>query len=213
MSGIDRYRLEAELGSGAMGAVYRAYDRERDARVALKLLRDVDPETLYRFKQEFRALTGVSHPNLVSLYELVATDRDTWFLTMELVDGVDFLAHVRGPEAADLGNGPGPRDFADFDDLAEFSDVGSLGASEDVDTGGFGVVPTTQMPTFVAAEIMRVASGDPVPAAPLPQDPPRPLAREAQLTRLRAALRQLAEAVDTLHRAGILHRDLKPSNV
>jgi hypothetical protein len=211
MSGIDRYRLEAELGTGAMGAVYRAYDRERDARVALKLLRDLDPETLYRFKQEFRALTDVSHPNLVSLYELVASDRDTWFLTMELVEGADFLAHVRGPEASQLAglDEPGPRDFADFDDLPGAGDGPDF--SEDFGTGGFEVVHTTQIPTFVAADA--VWGQSPVPPAPLPRDQARPLAYEAQLTRLRAALRQLAEAVDALHRAGILHRDLKPSNV
>jgi tetratricopeptide (TPR) repeat protein len=220
MGGIDRYRLEAELGSGAMGAVYRAYDRERDARVALKLLRDVDPEALYRFKQEFRALADVSHPNLVSLYELVATDRDTWFLTMELVEGVDFLAHVRGPQTDE---DPEPRDFTDFEDVTSLGalrglrELADFGSAEDSRTGGGldfdDVVPTTQLPTFVAAEAMRGPGADPVPASPLPQDRPRPLARETQLARLRAALRQLTEAVDTLHRGGILHRDLKPSNV
>ena len=193
--GIDRYRLEAELGSGAMGAVYRAYDRERHARVALKLLRDVDPEALYRFKQEFRALADVSHPNLVSLYELVASDRDTWFLTMELVDGVDFLTHVRGPDAGP--GAPSTGDFADF-------------ASVDVS----GEEHTTQIPTFVAVDgALRGHGADPVPLAPLPRDRTRALEDAAQVARLRAALRQLAEAVDTLHRAGILHRDLKPSNV
>jgi tetratricopeptide (TPR) repeat protein len=89
-----RYVVEARLGEGGMGVVYRTYDRELDARVALKTLRRVDASAIYRFKREFRALADVSHPNLVTLHELVAED-DRWFFTMELVDGVDFLTYVR----------------------------------------------------------------------------------------------------------------------
>ena len=46
-------------------------------------------------KREFRALAGISHPNLVELYELFVTNRDCFF-TMELVDGVSFVDYVRG---------------------------------------------------------------------------------------------------------------------
>ncbi len=82
-----------------MGEVYRAFDRERGLHVALKVLRGTSPMALYRFKQEFRALANTSHPNLLTLYELASFD-GTWFFTMELIDGCDFLRYVRGEDAA-----------------------------------------------------------------------------------------------------------------
>ena len=51
--------------------------------------------TIMRFKREFRTLLGVAHPNLVTLYELIY-DGKNWFLTMELLEGVNFLQYVRG---------------------------------------------------------------------------------------------------------------------
>jgi serine/threonine protein kinase len=81
-----------------MGVVYEALDQTRGERVALKTLRRVDAQNLYRLKREFRALQGLSHPNLVGLGELVE-EAGRWFFTMELVEGVDFLAYVLVAEA------------------------------------------------------------------------------------------------------------------
>ncbi|MEL7371291.1 MAG: serine/threonine-protein kinase, partial [Myxococcota bacterium] len=87
--GTARHRVVRRLGEGGMGVVYEAIDSVRGDAVALKTLLRASPGAIYRFKQEFRTLADVSHPNLVTLHELVKHD-DLWFFTMELVDGVAF---------------------------------------------------------------------------------------------------------------------------
>jgi hypothetical protein len=88
-----RFLVEAQLGAGAFGDVYRARDLETGATVALKTLKLLHADALYRFKREFRALAELSHPHLVRLYELINHD-DEWFFSMEYVDGVDFRTWV-----------------------------------------------------------------------------------------------------------------------
>jgi len=90
-----RFEIVRRIGQGGMGIVYEAIDRERGgARVAVKTLRNANAEHLLRLKREFRVMQEVQHPNLVALRELVCED-NRWFLAMDLVEGVDFLEHVR----------------------------------------------------------------------------------------------------------------------
>jgi len=94
-----RFVIDRRLGKGGFGVVYKAYDQERKTDVAVKSFNRADLGSVYDLKKEFRVLADLSHPNLVSLYELFA-DGDSWFITMELVRGVDFLSYVRGASEA-----------------------------------------------------------------------------------------------------------------
>ena len=91
--GTERFRIERKLGAGGMGVVYQVRDRHKKISVALKTIRNLNAETIVRFKQEFRALQDVQHANLVAFGELHEDDGQLFF-TMELVEGVDFLAYV-----------------------------------------------------------------------------------------------------------------------
>jgi predicted Ser/Thr protein kinase len=101
---LGRYRLEHELGAGAMGVVYAAFDADLERRIALKVLRVVapTPEAKDRLLREARAMARLSHPNVVTVYEVgTANGRD--FVAMELIRGeplVDWLrATRRTPDA------------------------------------------------------------------------------------------------------------------
>src|SRR5277367_4789132 len=95
LEGADRFRLIGKIGEGGMGVVYEAFDQDRGIPVALKTLRRVSPTALYLFKQEFRSIAGISHPNLVALYELFAGTPENWFFTMQLLRGPVLLDYVR----------------------------------------------------------------------------------------------------------------------
>lgn len=92
--GTSRFLIQKRLGAGGFGVVYQAFDQERNSVVALKFLKKDDAKGLYRFKKEFRTLVDISHPNLVTLYELFSQE-EQWFFTMEIIDGSNFIDYVR----------------------------------------------------------------------------------------------------------------------
>ncbi|MFV8753933.1 protein kinase domain-containing protein [Nannocystaceae bacterium ST9] len=93
---LPGHAIERRIGSGGMGEVFVARRLDSDQRVAVKLLRWADPDALFRFKREFRALADARHENLVALGELVVEAEGPAFFTMELVEGRPFVEHVRG---------------------------------------------------------------------------------------------------------------------
>ena len=119
-----------------MGVVYEAIDRARGTRVALKTLREIDPAALRLFKSEFRALADLGHKNLVALGELVEHE-GSWFFTMELVDGVDFLAWVRpGSTVTALREGMTGTDLPNAETLPAASNPrGSVGGDSPYSAG------------------------------------------------------------------------------
>ena len=86
---ISHYRINAAIGAGGMGEVYRATDTNLGRDVALKVLPPEvasDPERLARFQREARAVAALNHPNVVTLYSVEECD-GMHFLTMELIEG------------------------------------------------------------------------------------------------------------------------------
>jgi predicted Ser/Thr protein kinase len=80
-----RIEVGSRIGGGAMGTVYEAH--HDGLPVAIKILNRVQEHDVYRLKTEFRTLREMHHPNVVSVYELFK-EQDTWFFTMERIDGL-----------------------------------------------------------------------------------------------------------------------------
>src|SRR5438477_3616807 len=86
---LGHYRIEAKLGEGGMGVVYRAVDTHLDRPVAIKILRadaTANLDRKRRFVQEAKAASALNHPNIVHIYDISSSD-GTDFIAMEFVAG------------------------------------------------------------------------------------------------------------------------------
>ncbi len=86
---IGEYNIQGELGRGGMGFVYRAVHRSLGREVALKVLNQRGLRgqgSLERFKLEARSAARLHHPHIVPVFD-VGQDGDTWFYTMQLIQG------------------------------------------------------------------------------------------------------------------------------
>jgi len=97
---LGLYRIEAQLGAGAMGTVYRATDTKLGREVALKVLPQhlADaPESVTRFEREARMLAALNHPNIATIHGFEQSG-DVRYLVMELVTGETLAERIaRGP--------------------------------------------------------------------------------------------------------------------
>jgi serine/threonine protein kinase len=96
---LDRFEILRRLGRGGMGVVYEAFDCSWGSRVALKTMSRLGGIGAQRLKHEFRALSGIHHPNLIVLHELFGENSGQWFFTMELVNGLPFDRWTRLADA------------------------------------------------------------------------------------------------------------------
>jgi len=92
-----RYRIESILGQGGMGRVYKAYDKQLDRIVAIKVVRQGmmgSEEALKRFKQELLLASKVSHKNILRIHDMGEVG-DVKFISMAYVDGQDLHQVLR----------------------------------------------------------------------------------------------------------------------
>src|SRR6185503_19588267 len=94
MTHIGKYRLEAEIGRGGFGLVYKAYDPEVGRTVAIKVLTgEDDKELLARFKREANAAGKLQHRNIITIYGY-GEHLGSPYLVMEYLEGENLEAII-----------------------------------------------------------------------------------------------------------------------
>src|ERR1700687_2584360 len=85
---VGPYEILEPIGAGGMGEVYRARDARLGRDVAIKILSELaaSPERLKRFEKESRSASALSHPNIVTVYDIGTSDGVSW-IAMERIDG------------------------------------------------------------------------------------------------------------------------------
>jgi eukaryotic-like serine/threonine-protein kinase len=94
---VEQYRIDAKLGEGGMGAVYRAYDVHLHRAVALKVMHESlasRQEFQQRFMQEARAAARLDHPSIVKIFDFGMT-QGLLYMVMEFVAGGSLAAYIR----------------------------------------------------------------------------------------------------------------------
>jgi serine/threonine protein kinase/tetratricopeptide (TPR) repeat protein len=153
----DRYRVEAPIGAGGMGAVYRGFDTRLERPVAIKLVRaDLadDPAAVRRFLREARSVAALQHPGVVTVFDF-GIDDTTPYLVMELLSARSLASALRdGPlelsRLVDVATGV-------LDALAAAHDAGIV--HRDVKPDNILLVEPTGSPKLVDFGVAITSSG------------------------------------------------------
>ena len=93
---INRYEIIMKIGSGGMADVYKAKDHVLNRLVAIKVLKQeysTDATFVKKFRVEAQSAAGLSHPNIVNVYD-VGEDDGVYFIVMELVQGITLKNYI-----------------------------------------------------------------------------------------------------------------------
>src|ERR671939_572414 len=95
-SRIGPYQIEATLGHGGMGVVYRGYHTRLERRVAIKVLKGLehDPIALKRFEREAKAMAVLQHPNILEVFDFGEVD-EAPYMVMEYLPGGTLLDRIK----------------------------------------------------------------------------------------------------------------------
>ncbi len=96
-SRLGPYEILAPIGAGGMGEVYRARDTRLERVVAIKVMAESfarEPQALARFQREARAVAALSHPNVLTLYD-IGSEQDRPYVVMELLEGQTLAARIK----------------------------------------------------------------------------------------------------------------------
>ena len=201
LSRIGPYRIEARLGAGAMGVVYRAAHVESGAPAALKTVRVPLRGAVAGLRAEIHALSRIEHPGIVHILDEGLADDPPWY-AMELLEGIPLDLWI-----TDLW-----RPFCRPSEIA----YGASSAASTIDASTGDVVrqtvDTITLEEASASALARSEAALPA-AAPDPTRGSRPPAAAGRLQEALTLVRRICSPLAFMHGAGIVHRDLKPGNV
>ena len=92
----DRYEILEQIGSGGMSVVYKAKCHKLNRLVAIKVLKEEfcnDSNFVSKFKMEAQSAAGLSHPNIVSVYDVIDEGK-LHYIVMELIEGITLKSYI-----------------------------------------------------------------------------------------------------------------------